>query len=275
MPELEALPVFSTLNVAIDPIRQVATVSLQRDEVENRLDAALIEELTQAFHLLSEEPQLRAVVLTGHGQTFCAGVDLAWMMLGALADTPRNLQLAGQLGRLFKAIYDCPVPTVAQISGAAIGAGLALVCACDLAFAADDSYFCSREVRLGILPALMSPYVISAIGRRRAQHLFLTGRKFSAQTAREWGLLHDVTAQPKLPALVSAVVDDILCGMPASLRATKQLVRAVSGREITDDLVQDTVRRIARLRATDEAIAGLASAQQGILPPWRKHHERA
>lgn len=273
MPEFTALPAFTALSVKIDPVRQVAVVCLQREETENRLDAVLIDELTQAFHLLSEKRQLRAVVLISRGKTFCAGVDLAWMMQGALTDTQHNLELAGLLGNLFKAVYDCPVPTIAQIEGVVVGAGLALVCACDVALAGHDSVFSSREVQLGILPALMSPYVINSIGPRKAQYLFLTGHELNAKTAKNWGLLHDFVARRKLPTLVKQVVDDILLGMPTSNRATKQLVRAVTGQAITENVVQDTVHRIAHLRATDEAIAGLKSALQGTLPPWRKQHE--
>ncbi|MDC0993998.1 enoyl-CoA hydratase-related protein [bacterium] len=266
------IPSFSSLSWEIDSIRHVATVCLQREEEENRLNAVLISELTQALHLLSDNALIRVLVLKSKGKSFCAGVDLEWMINGAIENAENNLQMAGQLGGLFKAIYDCPYPTVAQIEGAATGAGLALICACDLAFSGHDSIFYSREVQLGILPALMSPYVISSIGPRMAYRLFFTGCELSAVTAKEWGLLHDFVSRSKLTDYVNGVVDEILLGMPASNKATKQLIRAVSGRAITHDVVKDTVSRIAELRATDEAIAALRSAQLGTSPPsWRRY----
>lgn len=273
MPEFSSLPAFTSLSVTVDAARQVANVCLQREVTENRLDAISIDELTQIFRLLSKVSQLRAVVLSSKGKTFCAGVDLGWMMQGATASPQQNLQLAERLGGLFKAIYDCPVPTIAQIEGAATGAGLALVCACDLAFAGHDSQFSSREVRLGIIPALMSPYVIRSLGSRRAQYMFLTGRELSVKTAEEWGLLQGFVARSNLSTFVKEILDDILQGMPASNRATKELVRSVTGKAITDDLVQDTVHRIAMLRATDDAIAGLKCAMDGSVPSWRDCHE--
>jgi methylglutaconyl-CoA hydratase len=272
MPDTPLYDTFSTVTVTRDDAGAVAKITLFQGDGANRLDAVLIQELTAAFRAVSQDPAVRVVVLAARGASFCAGVDLTWMMQGALAKGEKNRRLAAQLGGLFKTIYDCPVPTVAQVQGSAIGAGLALVCACDMAFAASDALFCSREVRLGILPALMSPYVIAALGPRQAQYLFLTGRELDAARALTAGLVQEVCPRAALDALTQRAVMDLLQGMPESNRATKELVRAVTGRAVCDAVVEDTIDRIAQLRATEQAVAGLTSALQGSAPPWSPAH---
>ena len=221
---------------------------------------------------LAGQAGLRAIVLSAEGDTFCAGIDLRWMRAGAHASPADNLRSAATLARLFKAIHDSPVPTIAKIQGDALSAGLGLVAACDIAIANDHARFRTREVRVGILPALMS--LCGAGARTQAGEIPVPdGQALSAQEALQVGLLHQICPSGELDGLVASCVDDIVQGSPASLPATKALVQTVAHRAVTDQVVAETTACIADFRARGQAQAGIACAIDGVLPPWMEDHE--
>jgi methylglutaconyl-CoA hydratase len=265
---MPADPITQPVDIRFDDGERHAEVRILRPETGNTLDGGVIAALTDAFRRLGRHPTARTVILSSEGATFCAGIDLAWMRAGAEDDAEGNLRGAGRLGALFKAIHDCPIPTIALIQGDAVGAGLGMVAACDIAIAADTARFWTREVRTGILPALMSPYVIQAIGPRRAKFHFLTAQPFSAPCALEYGLLHDVCPAGDIRERAGLHARDILLGSPSSMAATKDLVAAVAERPIDDALVAETVSRIALFRASPMARTGIACAIDGVTPPW-------
>jgi methylglutaconyl-CoA hydratase len=262
-----------SIDVKINDRGRHAEVRISRPDAGNMLDQETILALTDAFDGLAGHSSLRAIILSSEGGTFCAGVDLPWMKAGAEADDGENRRTANMLAALFKRIHDSPFPTIAKIQGDAAGAGLGLVAACDIAIAGDGANFWTREVRTGILPALMSPYVIQAIGPRRAKYHFLTARPFSAPQALEFGLIHAVCPGGELSDAVALCLDDIMRGSPASIAATRKLVFSVAGRPIDDALVGETAACIAEFRAGNLARAGLACAIDGATPPWMEDHE--
>lgn len=250
-----------------------AEVRICRPAAGNTLDEETVLALTQAFLRLVTLPSLRVIVLSSCGDTFCAGVDLHWMKAGAEAHAEENRRSAGILGALFHRIHTSPVPVVARVQGDAVGAGLGLVAACDMAVAVSTARFWTREVRVGILPALMSPYVIQSLGPRLARYHFLTSRPLTAAQALNFGLVQVVRPDGELDDGVDHCLRDLVQASPASLAATKDLVAAVAERPIDDALVSDTVTRIADFRSRALARAGIASAIDGTPPPWKEDHE--
>lgn len=263
----------SSVRVRIDARRRHAELRLARPDTANLLDQDMISALTRAFRELAARDDLSAIVLAAEGDVFCSGIDLRWMQAGAHAPPAENLLAAATLAGLFKTIHDSPVPTIAKIQGDASSAGLGLVAACDIAIASAHAQFRTREVRVGILPALMSPYVVQAVGPRLAQYLFLTARPISAREALQAGLLHEVCRGDQLDAAVAHCVNDLVQGNPASLRATKALVQAVAHRAVTDPVVTQTTACIAEFRAHAHARIGIACAIDGVPPPWMESHE--
>lgn len=270
------MPIRSTtppIDVQFKDRGRYAEVCISRPATGNTLDQETILALTDAFRRLPGHSSLRAIILSSQGSTFCAGIDLHWMKAGAEADAEENRRTADTLAALFKQIHDSPLPTIAKIQGDAVGAGLGLVAACDIAVAGSNANFWTREVRTGILPALMSPYVIQAVGPRRAKYHFLTARPFSAQQALDFGLIHAVCPVGELKNAVGLCLHDIMQGSPTSIAATKELVFAVADRPINDALVAETAARIAEFRAGNLARAGIACAIAGTSPPWMEDYE--
>lgn len=249
----------------------VATLTLNRPQKHNALSAALLEALSGALSAVATDPAARVLVLTGAGPTFCAGADIDEMRRAAEATMAENEAEAGKLAALLARLEVMPKPTVARVQGNAFGGALGLIGACDVAIGAELAVFALTEVRLGIIPAMISPYVVRAIGQRQAQRFFLTGERISAATAQRIGLLHEVVPAERLDATVSEVTADLLRGAPGAQAEIKRLLRHVAGRsEVADaELAGQTAQWIARLRASAEGREGLSSFLEKRAPSWR------
>ena len=232
---------------------------MNRPEVHNAFDKTLIAELTAAFAALDAEEDIRVIVLAGEGKSFSAGADLNWMKRQGASSSYQNLADARKLAALFRTISSCRTPTIARVHGAALGGGMGLASACDICVASTKAQFATSEVRLGIIPAAIGPYVLRAIGERQATRYFQTAERISAERAREIGLAHEVASPEELDARVQQVVDALLLGGPMAQAAATELIRAVANRPVDDAIVEDTARRIATLRATPEAAEGLGA----------------
>jgi methylglutaconyl-CoA hydratase len=247
----------------------VATVALARPASHNALNAALIEEVTRCFEELAGEDSVRAVVLTGEGQSFCAGADIGYMRDTAGFSYEENIDDARRLATMFRTIDECPKPVVARVVGAAIGGGAGLVAASDVAVAEDGTRFAFSEVRLGIAPATIAPFVVRKIGYSQARALFLTGERFGAGRAREIGLVHEVARAEDLDATTQEVVARLLQGGPVAQAAIKELLRQVEATEPMEALGLMT-NRIAELRIGEEGQEGLGAFLEDREPRWRE-----
>ena len=247
----------------------VHTITLARPEVRNAFNEALIGEIRQAFEAAGADPAVRCIVLAAEGKAFCAGADLNWMRRMADYGREQNLQDAGELARMLATIDQCPKPTVARVQGDVYAGGMGLVAACDMAVSLDTAGFCLSEVKLGLIPATISPYVIRAMGARAAQRYFLTAERFDAAQAHRLGLVSEVVAsEAALDEQVQGLCQALLQASPNALRACKQLLRDVTGREIDAALIERTVAGIADIRASAEGKDGVQSFLQKRKPGW-------
>ncbi|TVQ34313.1 MAG: hypothetical protein EA356_10760 [Geminicoccaceae bacterium] len=247
----------------------VRTLTLNRPEVHNALDDRLIAELTTALEAAEADDFVRAVVLTGAGQSFSAGADIGWMKRAGSYGEAENLADAEALARLMTTFDRLNKPTVAKVQGAAIGGALGLVAAADIAIAAETAVFATTEVRLGIVPAVISPFVVRAIGQRQARRLFLTGERIDARRAAVIGLVHEVAHdEAALADTVGRVLEDLLQGGPLALGEAKRLVAMVATHPADDARLDEAVRLIAKLRASPEAKEGLGAFLEKRRPEW-------
>jgi methylglutaconyl-CoA hydratase len=230
----------------------------------------MIAEMTEAFLEADADEAVRAVTLSGEGQSFCAGADLGWMKRSAELDETGNERAAMDLSRLMAAIAGCRKPVIALVNGPAYGGGVGLVACCDIALASQTAAFVLSEVRLGIIPAVISPYVVAAIGARQCRRWFLTAEKMDAQTALGIGLVHRCVAPSELPSAAEEIVAHLLKGGPRALAEAKELIALVADRPIDGALRSETVRRIARQRASAEGKEGIAAFLEKRLPAWRR-----
>ncbi len=258
----------SYTSLTIEPRGAAAWVWMNRPDVHNAFDETLIAELTEAFRALDAETEVRAIVLAGKGRSFSAGADLNWMQRQGAATPEANLADARRLAALFRTISTCATPTLARVHGAALGGGMGLAAACDICVASTEAKFATSEVRLGLIPSAIGPYVVRAIGERQAYRYFQTAERIGAERARELGLAHEVAAPEALNAKLQEVVDALLAGGPLAQAAATELIRAVASRPVDDALAEDTARRIARLRATTEAREGLDAFLAKRPPAW-------
>jgi len=247
----------------------VARVILARPEVRNAFDDELIAELTEAFLGFGADNRTRVVLLSGDGPTFCAGADISWMRKAGGYTREQNEEDAGRMARVLRAIDACPLPVIAIAHGAAIGGGVGLVAAADIAIAAEGTVFSLGEVRLGILPAVISPYVLRAIGPRQARDLFLTGDRFDAREAYRIGLVHAVAPAAELDHAVGRKVDSLVSSAPEAIGVAKRLIEQVTGLR-PDDAMPLTVRTLAERRASAEAREGLTAFLEKRKPDWGK-----
>ncbi len=252
----------------IERANDVATVRLDRPEKHNAFDEHLIAELTQAFRALAGDAAARVVVLAANGRSFSAGADLEWMKRVSNLGRAENERDSLLLADLMSAIDCCPKPVVAIVQGAAFGGGVGLVACCDIAIATTGASFCLSEVRLGLIPAVISPYVAAAIGPRACRRYFLTAEKFDAATAERLGLVHRVVEPEALETAQDEIVAHLLKGGPNALAAAKDLVQRVTFASIDDALRHDTARRIADARASDEGKEGIAAFLEKRKPNW-------
>lgn len=237
----------------------VATIWMNRPALHNAFNERLIAELTAACTALDADPGIRVVVLAGRGRSFSAGADLAWMQRAGAASLDENLADARKLATLLRTLAQMRQPTIARVHGAALGGGMGLAAACDICVAGEGAVFATSEVKFGIIPAAISPYVLRAIGPRQAQRYFLSAERILAARAVELGLAHECVPGEMLDARLGEIIQALLQGGPLAQQAAKQLIAAVAHRPVEDELVEDTARRIATLRATPEAREGLAA----------------
>jgi methylglutaconyl-CoA hydratase len=249
--------------------RGIATLTLNCPERHNAFDDALIAELTAALRRLGADAGVRAVVLASSGRSFSAGADLAWMRRMAGHSLEDNLADAAGLAGLLHMLDRLPKPTVALVQGAAYGGGVGLVACCDIALAAEGASFCLSEVKLGLTPATISPYVVNAIGPRWARRLFQTAEVFDASRAREIGLVHEVVPADALAARSEAVMLALLQGAPGAQADAKDLVFLCEGRPVDAALSAETGRRIAQRRASAEGQEGIGAFLDKRAPAWR------
>ena len=257
---------FTTLEIELQGA--VATIWMNRPELHNAFDEILIAELTAACIALDDDEDVRVVILAGRGKSFSAGADLNWMKRAANNGLDDNLNDARALAKMLRTIAEMRKPTLARIQGAALGGGMGLTAACDIAVASNKAVFATSEVRFGIIPSAISPYVLRAIGARQAYRYFQSAERIDAMRACEIGLVHEAVEPEQLDARVQEIVGSLLQGGPLSQAAAKNLIRAVSGRPINDTLVDDTAHRIAHLRATPEAREGISAFLDKRTPNW-------
>ncbi len=246
----------------------VETICLNRPEVRNAFNDEVIAQLSAAFVDLAERDEVRAVVLAAEGPAFCAGADLNWMRRMADYTRAENLADAGKLAQMLQLIYACPKPTVARVQGDVFAGGMGLVAACDVAVSVDTATYCLSEVKLGLIPATISPYVIRAMGARAAHRYFLTAERFSAAEALRIGFVHEVVAADVLDAKVDELLKALVSASPNAVRECKALVQDVAGRDIDAALIARTVAGIADIRASAEGKEGVQSFLQKRKPSW-------
>ncbi len=246
----------------------VAVIWLNRPDLRNAMNETVIAELTGSIREAIGDAAVRAIVIAGRGKAFCAGADLNWMRRAREMSPDDAVKDSAGLATLLRLLYESPKPTVARVHGAAFAGGMGIVSACDIAIAATEAKFCLSEVKLGLMPAMISPYVIRAIGEPHARRYFLTGEVFDAGEAYRIGLSHDIVPAEELDAAVNRILGHLLLGGPQSLAESKRLIRDVAGRPIDDALADDTARRIARIRASDEAQEGIAAFFEKRRPSW-------
>lgn len=246
----------------------VAQVTMNRPAVFNAFDEAMIGELDAAFAELTEAADVRVIVLAGVGKHFSAGADLQWMQRASEASFEWNLADARRFAAMLARIDACPKPTVARLQGAALGGGVGLACACDIAIAAEGASFSVSEARFGILPAVIGPYVTNAVGKRQAKRLALTTTRIDAAEALAIGLVQRVVPADGLDAAVDAAVKDLLAGGPLAQREIKQLFARLEVGPVTPEVRELTAQTIARVRGSDEAREGFAAFLAKRPPNW-------
>ncbi|PIW09944.1 MAG: enoyl-CoA hydratase [Comamonadaceae bacterium CG17_big_fil_post_rev_8_21_14_2_50_60_13] len=255
----------ATLNIQTGA---VATVTLNRPEVRNAFNDEVITELTQAFTQLGQDPQVRAIVLAAEGPAFCAGADLNWMRRMADYTHAENLADAAALAEMLRVIYTCPKPTVARIQGDVYAGGMGLVAVCDIAVSVDTANYCLSEVKLGLYPATISPYVIRAMGARAAHRYFLTAERFDAAEALRMGFVHAVVSPAQLDDKVDELTKALVSASPNAVKECKTLLHDVAGQDIDATLIALTVEGIASIRASLEGKEGVQSFLQKRKPSW-------
>ena len=255
-------------NLSVTIADKVATVTLTRPDVRNAFNEKTITELAVAFDELGRNEFVRAVVLTAEGLAFCAGADLNWMKKMAGYSHDENHLDAMALADMLRTIYLCPKPVVARIQGDCYAGGMGLAAACDIIVAVEDANFCLSEVKLGLIPATISPYVIKAMGENAARRYFLTAERFNAQEAHRIGFVHELATVDTLDMVVGGIVKALVNNSPNAVKLAKELVREIPGRQVDTELLADTSERIANIRASAEGREGVASFLEKRKPSW-------
>ena len=262
-------------NLIVEKRNSVAIVTLNRPEVRNAFDDVLIAGLTRTFLELERDDSVRVVVLAGAGKAFCAGADLNWMKRMAGYGYEQNLADANALAGMLKTLDRLSKPTVARVQGPAYAGGVGLVAACDIAIGSQDAEFCLTEVKLGLSPATISPYVVRAMGERLAHRYFLSGEVIDAGEACRLRLLSGVAAGDELDGAIDALLGHLVAGGREAQRKIKELVRAVAARPVDDVMIADTAKRIAEIRVSPEGKEGIASFLERRKPAWAQQFEAA
>ncbi len=268
---LQASPPYETLEIsARDP--GFLVVALNRPDRHNAFNETVVRELREVFDLAGGDPEIRGVLLQGHGPSFSAGADISWMKANGEGNREANLVSARRMADMFEAVHSCPKPVVARVHGAALGGGAGLLSAADIAIATEDAKIGFTEVRLGILPAVISPYVVEKIGTARARALFLLGRRFDGREARRLGLVFDAVPEAELDASIDRALADLTKGGPHALREAKRLALSFLGESYAARR-EDTAARIADIRLSEEAQEGLAAFLEKRPPNWVRKTE--
>ena len=246
-----------TQTIRLQQNHSIATITLNRPDVHNAMNADLIAELTTTLNDLDNAGGTQVIILTAEGKSFCAGADLNSMQKMVNYSKEENFEDAMQLATLLKTLYECSKPTIALVQGDAYGGGLGLIACCNFAIALEDATFCFSEVKLGLIPAVISPYVIAAIGAKAAQQYFLSAERFNAKTAQQLGLLYQTTSVKDLQQAGQALADKLLKNAPGALSAVKKLVQDVNQSTLDNAFIEKTAHYIADIRVTEEAQACL------------------
>lgn len=250
--------------------RGVLRVTLNNPDKHNAFDDGVIAELQTAFDQAGSNKEVRALILASEGKSFSAGADLSWMQRMANYSLADNRADADKLARMLHTLNGLPFPTIARVQGAAFGGAVGLVSCCDLAVASPRTSFCLSEVKIGLIPATISPYVVAAMGERAARRYCLTAERFFADTAKQLGLVSEVVEETELDNTIDNLLKQLLANSPAALSAAKQLVFDVSNRPITQALIDDTSQRIAEIRVSDEGQEGLKAFLEKRAPRWQQ-----
>ncbi len=247
----------------------VATVTLNRPDVHNAFDDAIIARLIDIFEQVGRDPTIRVMILQSTGKNFCAGADLNWMKRMANYSFDQNVADANLLAKMLFTLNTLSKPTIAKVKGAAFGGAVGLIACCDMAIASRLSKFCLSEVKLGLIPATISPYVINAIGERDARRYFMTAEVFSARRARRLGLINEAVTEEELEGEVESIVGHILKNGPTAVTAAKQLISDVKDEELSDELIEKTSLRIASMRVSEEGQEGINAFLEKRTPSWK------
>ena len=259
---------FSTIKLSLES--GVATISLSRPEIRNAFNEVMIREITSAFHEIEKEPDIRAVILKGEGKAFCAGADLNWMRDVASYTFEQNYEESYRLSQCFYAIYNCPKPTIAMVHGAAIGGANGLLAACDIAVCEDETVFSLSEVKIGIVPACISPYVIKRVGEYGARELMLTGRRIKGKEAEQYKLVNKSLPASELDHYVNELLALLKTSGPKAIAQCKHLIDEVANNITLDEALTFTAHMIAEIRASEEGQEGMAAFLEKRQPGWVK-----
>jgi methylglutaconyl-CoA hydratase len=254
--------------VKVAVVQHVGSITLNRPDVRNAFNDEVIAEITQAFTELGQRDDVRCIVLAAVGSAFCAGADLNWMRRMADYSREENLADAAKLAEMLRVIYECPKPTVARVQGDVYAGGMGLVACCDVAVSVELAGYCLSEVKLGLIPATISPYVIRALGARASHRYFLTAERFSAQEALRLGFVHEVVSSDQLDAKVEEITQALVKNSPNAVKVCKKLVHDVAGAEIRQPLVAKTVEGIADIRSSAEGREGVSAFLSKRKPSW-------
>ncbi|MVW59112.1 enoyl-CoA hydratase/isomerase family protein [Massilia sp. NEAU-DD11] len=257
---------YQTLTLTITD--RIGHITLNRPDLRNAFNEQSIAELALAFDELGRNELVRAIVLAANGPAFCAGADLNWMKKMAGYSDSENRADAMRLADMLRTIYTCPKPVVAKVQGDCYAGGMGLVAACDVVVAVDTANFCLSEVKLGLIPATISPYVIKAMGEQAARRYFLTAERFDAKEAHRIGFVHEIVPAADLDTKVAGIVQALANNSPNAVREAKKLVREIAGEPVTEALLEDTANRIAVIRASLEGREGVASFLEKRRPSW-------
>lgn len=260
---------FKNINYHTDT-RGVVTITLDRAEKHNAFNDQMIAELVAGFGQVNADPNARALVLAANGKSFCAGADLSWMQQMAEYSYQQNKQDADHLAAMFSTLYKMQIPTIARVQGSAYGGAIGLIACCDIAIANKMSNFCLSEVKIGLVPATISPYVINVMGAHIAKRYFMTAEVFSSRRARRLGLIAEAVSEDSLDETIDALLNNLLNNGPQAVKTAKALVADIANKSIDQSLIEQTSELIARTRVSPEGQEGLNAFLNKRLPSWRK-----
>jgi methylglutaconyl-CoA hydratase len=256
--------------IIINRQNSITTITLNRPELHNAMNDAMIAELTAAFLSVSEDKTVRVVVLRGNGKSFCAGADLNYMKGIAGFGFEENVKDGKKLAALFRAIYECPLPTIALVHGAAFGGANGLLAACDIVIAEENTTFAFSEVKIGIAPATISPFVIKRIGEFGAKELMMTGKRFKGAEAEKWHLVNLSVPEKKLEETLQQYIKQLLTSAPEAVKVTKNMISEVIASDDFDETINSMAHLIATLRASDEGQEGMSAFLEKRKAGWVK-----